>query len=347
MLYIRTDMNDTIATGHVMRCISIAEAAVQLGGEVLFIVSDHQSDELLNKYGFTSIVLESDYIILEQGIDKVLETLSENDVLLIDTYSRTTEFLTALRGRAFTVYIDDMGKEVFNVDCIICYAPYYKMFDYEIRYKYSNTSFLTGTKYAPLRKEFKNCIQKQIRKKIKKILIVSGGTDVYNIIPKFIDTLLYIDRHEKQYTITAICGMFCNYYHEIREKYDFLDVNVNVISSTPNIIDYFIESDLVISASGSTLYEICATGTPAISYSISEDQIYNATTFSELGVIPYLGDIGQGNVIYDNLLPCIIDLASEIKRKKISSKMKRIVDGYGTQRIIKEINKLTRGGIYE
>ena len=88
------------------------EAAVQLGGEVLFIVSDHQSDELLNKYGFTSIVLESDYTILEQGIDKVLETLSENDVLLIDTYSRTTEFLTALRGRAFTVYIFWSGFDV-------------------------------------------------------------------------------------------------------------------------------------------------------------------------------------------------------------------------------------------
>ena len=123
MLYIRTDMNDTIATGHIMRCISIAEAAVQLGGEVVFIVSDHQGDELLNRYGFTSIVLESDYVILEQGLDKVLETLSLNDVLLIDTYSRTTEFMTALRGKVFTVYIVDMGKEVFNVYCIICYAP--------------------------------------------------------------------------------------------------------------------------------------------------------------------------------------------------------------------------------
>ena len=31
MVYIRTDANEKIATGHVMRCLTIAEEIIQLG----------------------------------------------------------------------------------------------------------------------------------------------------------------------------------------------------------------------------------------------------------------------------------------------------------------------------
>ena len=51
MLYIRTDMNETIATGHMMRCLSIADAAKKQGQETVFLVADAQAQELLKKRG--------------------------------------------------------------------------------------------------------------------------------------------------------------------------------------------------------------------------------------------------------------------------------------------------------
>ena len=59
MLYIRTDMNSTIASGHVMRCLAIAEAARDLGQDVTFITADEQPLPLIKEKGFPIIILNS------------------------------------------------------------------------------------------------------------------------------------------------------------------------------------------------------------------------------------------------------------------------------------------------
>ena len=46
-IYIRVDMNEIIATGHVMRCLSVADAAREIGKETIFIVADEKPVELL------------------------------------------------------------------------------------------------------------------------------------------------------------------------------------------------------------------------------------------------------------------------------------------------------------
>lgn len=47
MLYIRADMNNVIATGHMMRCLSIADAATKFGESTTFILADEQAVELI------------------------------------------------------------------------------------------------------------------------------------------------------------------------------------------------------------------------------------------------------------------------------------------------------------
>ena len=46
-IYFRTDGNEEIATGHIMRCLSIARACAALHAEVCFLVSDEQSMTIL------------------------------------------------------------------------------------------------------------------------------------------------------------------------------------------------------------------------------------------------------------------------------------------------------------
>ena len=53
-IYIRTDMNNQIATGHMMRCLAIADALQKNRIKVNFIVADESALELLKKYGYTS-----------------------------------------------------------------------------------------------------------------------------------------------------------------------------------------------------------------------------------------------------------------------------------------------------
>lgn len=318
-----------------MRCISIANATREFGQDVLFITSDNKGEELLTANGFEYLNLKSDYLDLTQGVDTIKGIVTKNDILLIDTYSRTKEFMCALRGYVYTAYIDDMGEQVFNVDCIICYPPYYNKFNYEERYKSCNTRFLLGTRYAPLRKEFSECDKKKINPKINNLVIVSGGSDPYNITPKLIEEIIqseYNDLH-----ITAVCGIYSTYHDDLCSKYNAQGTKVNIIPSTPNIKKLFDNADVVITAAGSTLYEICATGTPAISYCYADNQHPNMDAFSKLGLIPSLGDV---RTTCDFEKKCINELRRLIKletRIDISARMQALVDGNGAKNIVKEL----------
>ena len=54
-IYIRADMNEVIATGHIMRCLSIADAAKEMGKETVFIVADEKPIEILKKRGKNNV----------------------------------------------------------------------------------------------------------------------------------------------------------------------------------------------------------------------------------------------------------------------------------------------------
>ena len=59
MVYIRTDANEKIATGHVMRCLTIAEEIIQLGEMVHFFVSDEESAILIHDRKYQVTVLHT------------------------------------------------------------------------------------------------------------------------------------------------------------------------------------------------------------------------------------------------------------------------------------------------
>ena len=79
-IYFRTDGNEEIATGHIMRCLSIARACAALHAEVCFLVSDEQSMTILAER-FTSPnefevqCLHSDYQTPEKALPILREIL--------------------------------------------------------------------------------------------------------------------------------------------------------------------------------------------------------------------------------------------------------------------------------
>jgi len=51
--------------------------------------------------------------------------------------------------------------------------------------------------------------------------------------------------------------------------------------------------DLIVSAAGSTLYEICACGVPLITFVTADNQIRGAEAFSSLGLAVNIGDLRE------------------------------------------------------
>ena len=99
MIAIRVDGNPQIATGHVMRCLSIANGLKKTGHPPLFIVADAVSENLLSQSGFPTVNLHSEWNNLESEITKISGIIKQNNItkLIIDTYSVTEKYLFELK----------------------------------------------------------------------------------------------------------------------------------------------------------------------------------------------------------------------------------------------------------
>lgn len=328
MLYIRVDMNDKIATGHVMRCLAVADAARMKGEDTTFILADWQAVELLRQRGYEFVVLHSQWDDMEGELFELQKVIDKYQMkrLLIDSYQVTERYLKALKEYVEIFYIDDLNAFHYPVDAMICYANYWEKFQYEAHYK--NERLYLGTQYMPLKKAFLNCEKKQIKPQIENILLLSGGTDPYDIL----DNILQRMERDKYQKIEVICGIYYPKYKSLCQKYDE-HKNISIRQGVPNIEDYMREADLAVSAGGTTLYELCAVGTPAISYAIADNQLENVKKFEEDRLIAYAGDIRKDHVI-DHIIDYlkIYDLNWQIRQER-SLKMQKLVDGKGALRI--------------
>lgn len=327
MIYIRTDMNDIIATGHVMRTLAVADAARMRGEETTFILADAQAAALLEERKYPYLILHTAWNDMESELPALKRVIRERKIkrILVDSYQVTPRYFEELNKIVEAVYIDDLNAFHYEVDTLICYANYWEKFRYEE--KYPGTRLLLGTEYVPLRQVFFDRGRKSIAPQIKRVLLMSGGTDRYGVLERFLN-----ETDTKSYEqIDVICGRYNGAYDTLCREYA-QEQNIRIHRAVPDIECYMIEADLAISAGGITLYELCACGTPTISYALADNQLDNVKKFQEDGQIAYAGDVRTDDVV-KNIKRCmeIYDAASV--RQEKSLQMQELVDGKGARRI--------------
>lgn len=337
MFYIRADANEKIATGHMVRCLAIAEAAREAGEDTTFIMADDRGKGLVDAKGFQSIVLNTTWDEMNTEIPTILEVIKENGIksLFIDSYFVTETYLTELRKITHVAYIDDLNLFKYPVDTLICYASYYKKFAHEDNY--TDTELLLGINYAPLRHEFSQCGEKKIASKIENVLLMSGGTDQYDIIEGVLDAI-----DKKRYkNIYVTCGIFYQGINELKRKYENYP-SVKIMRNIPDIKNYMDAVDIAVTGAGTTLFELCAVGLPAISYILADNQILNGRQFDADGIIPCMGDVRQDDIVHKVAEYLERYDGNQLERKKISLKMQKYVDGKGAMRIAQKMIEWNR-----
>lgn len=334
-IFIRTDMNKIIATGHVMRCLSIADALKENGKEPCFLLADEQAESLIQSRGYKSIVLHTIWNDMDSEIPALYSAINEYHItkILIDSYQVTQKYLTEVGKRVQIMYMDDLKLFYYPVNAVVCYANYWcKFYDGE---NDAYTFLLLGTKYAPLRKAFWNCKPKEITARADKLILLSGGTDPYDFLGQM---LMLLDLRRLEH-IDVICGRYYPYYEMLLEKYKD-NQNVCIYKAVSDIEIYMKKADIAVSAGGTTLYELCACGTPTISYSFADNQLDNVKQFASDGLIDYAGDLR-----YENVPKKVIKLIEQYQknlelRKQRSQEMQKLVDGKGAIRLAQKLVEL-------
>ena len=153
---IRVDANEIVATGHIMRCRTIAASLKQMGCAVVFVSADNN---ILPYIGddYEVQVLGSNWRMMEREVPALLTLLREEEIktLLVDSYQVTVPYFEMLRiGGIRVMYMDDMLKDVYPVKAIVNYSPGATELGYEEKYADDMPMLLLGTKYIPLREQF-------------------------------------------------------------------------------------------------------------------------------------------------------------------------------------------------
>lgn len=348
-LYIRTEANCVTATGHMMRCLAIADAAAKREIRTVFIVAEEGSERFPKERGYQTICLGRRWDDFAGEIPVIERLIAEQniEVMLIDSYFVSEDYMKAVTQKTRTAYIDDLHKTIWPCSVLIAYAVYYDLFDY--RKEYPGTELLLGCRYAPLRREFQDLPVRQIRQDVKKVLVVTGGTDEYHFMKQFTEALLAQRSLFAGVEFTLVCGAFNRDIEEIRNlssEYaakDFADgsediegntITMKIVPALPTLKDAMLETDLLITAGGTTLYEMAACGTPGICFSIADNQLDNVKGFASRGLVLYAGDV-RTDFSYDRLIRMMKEMMQDhTARDAVSERLRALVDGKGAERIV-------------
>lgn len=339
MIFFRADANEQIATGHVMRCAAIAKELIDKGQEVCFLVADQTSRKVVESQGLSVIVLDKQWDDLNQEISLMCELLKRyrSDWLLIDSYYVTVEYFRELHKWTRIAYIDDLNQFHCECDMLINYSVYASDMNYEK--EYSDTKLLLGCKYVPLRKAFRDLPMHAIRENVQDILLLTGGSDTYHVALNFVNEIVKQQKRWANITFHVVCGRFNSDMAELEKIAHRLE-NIKIYPFVEGIEKLMQKADIAISAGGSTLYELCACGTPAITYCMADNQLRNVEKFAQLGSMEYSGDVRK-HFAYDRLFDQLNDLAKDpCIRSRCSERMRRAVDGMGTVCIAEELQRV-------
>lgn len=337
-ILIRADANKSIGMGHIMRCLSIADAFTEFGHDIKFLIADDCVSHFLLQHGYATTVLHSNY----QKMDEELEfwpSLDGINIVIIDSYHVTESYLQLLKQAVNKldgklVYIDDLATFPYMVDIIVNYNAYGPNLDYQSLYQSSGIPephLILGPTYAPLRSVFHGVAKKEQPKNVQNVLISTGGADSEHI------ALSIARARPSHFTYHFLLGALNSDREAIRE----LTKNQEHIVLHENVTDMkslISEMDIAVSAAGSTLYEICVCGVPFITYVLADNQIPGAEAFDKLELSNNLGDMREPMDPASIIISAVDKLAKDYDRRVATGKrMQEMIDGFGAERMVKEI----------
>lgn len=335
MIYIRADANEKIGTGHVMRCMAIADALKHCGQQVCFLIADDAGSRLLRDRDQEYLILHTDYASMEDELPRLRQVFEgkKPDFFLVDSYSATPEYLREIRKYVPVGILDDGVLRGYPVDVLINYNIFASASLYGTE---EGTQYLLGPEYVPLRREFTG-VDYSVRERAERVLITTGGSDKYDLGAKLIrEALAGKDTADLQYTVVS--GAYNIHLEELQELARRHE-NVRVCSNVGDMWRLMRDSDLAVSAGGSTMYELSAVGVPVICFSFVDNQERIVRGFAEKGLVAYGGDyLARGESMLQEIVYHIGRLAADHDlRKNCSQRLRSLVDGQGSRRIAERI----------
>ncbi len=334
-LLFRVDAGPEIGSGHMMRCLALAQASCEFGFKPVFVIQRGAESvrSRLEKEGFEINLLESSQ---ESEWARNLAKKFFAPWVVMDGYHFTAEDQRSIKAAGLKLLlIDDLGEcGPYTADIVLNQNIFAKDGMYRDREK--STKCLLGMKYALLRKEFGYVAgaEKKIETSCLKILVTLGGADSGNVTARVIEALKGVESFE--FEVVAIVGSYNQ--HQTKLEAIVLDAgpSFRLVKDTDEMARWMLWADLAITAGGSTCWELLCLGLPSIVLALSPHQEWIAAPLAQLGALVNLGCAEKISV--SDIQAAVKKLLSSPEERAGMSRIGReLIDGLGAQRVMRAL----------
>lgn len=335
-LLIRADASAIIGTGHVMRCLALAQAWQGQGGHAIFAMAMEAPavEARLKSEGMELFNLSTQ----SGGPKDIWQTVDlakriQAKWIVLDGYHFGAEYQLCIKESGLRLLvIDDFGHvESYNADLVLNQDLCAEEILY--RNRASFTRLLLGPRYALIRHEFSKWREwdRKIPDVGRKILVTMGGGDPDNVTVKVIQSLQQVDVDGLE--AVAVVGGTNPHNEELNSAVRSSRVPIKLEQNVTNMPELMNWADVAVSAGGSTCWELSLMGLPALILILADNQRENTRLLHLAGAVISLGWYRE--VACEQIASALMGLC---KKKDQRAKMSRVgrglVDGNGAARVV-------------
>lgn len=334
-LLIRTDASVVMGTGHVMRCLALAQAWQDAGGRAIFATCETPPAirARLAAEGCAELsITGSAGTSFDASRTSALAREYGAGWIVVDGYQFNADYQHTLGAAGFKVlFVDDFGHAShYSADLVLNQNVSAKAEAYSSREP--KTRLLLGPRYCLLRREFSAWLgpEREIPEVCRRILVMMGGSDPENLTERVIKALALADISTLE--ISIVIGGGNPHAERLEAHAAESGLKIMLRKDPQNIAELMAQADVAVSAAGSTCWELCRMGLPALLIDVAENQTALATELERRGCALHAGDKSVPAEKIARDLQRL--LGSHELRVSLSQKSRRLVDGKGARRVV-------------
>ena len=334
-LLIRADASAQMGSGHVMRCLALAQAWQDAGGAALLAAVDLPSSTEKRLLGQNVEVVRLRAEAGTQADATELVALGCSRAagwVVVDGEQFSADYLAVVKKCGLKLFwLDDFGNAPSNAaDLILNQNPGVTRESYA--WCREDDRLLLGTEYVLLRREFRQAQARQEKPAVQNLLLTFGGSDPAELTERVLQAL---GEDPPPFMITAVVGGGNPRIENLRRVAASLDVNL--VEDMLDMPGLMMKSDLAVIVAGGTLWELLYCGCAVLSYSRNSVQARVIAQLAEAGAVGNLGSVSAFDA--GRLRAEIHGLAgAALELERMRSAGRQIVDGDGVLRVLRTLN---------
>lgn len=344
ILLVRADATVAMGTGHIMRCLALAQAWQDAGGRCRFAIAQ-ASPALLDRLRSEKIEIERIAVLAGRGEDSAqlcqLAAKWNAAWVVVDGYHFGAQYQLGIKSAGFKLLcVDDYGHAGhYYADLVLNQNFHANKQAYTACEHY--TELLLGPKHILLRREFLTHRNKprHITETARRVLVTMGGSDPENLTLPVLDALS--KRHFSDLEIIALSGAENPHASILKALAGAAPSRLRIVRNAEDMAALMQWADIAITIAGGTVWELFCLGCPSLVYGRDMLQMQMNRALHEQGRLVDMGRSGNFNP--EQLTSALETLVrSREKRAEMSGLCREYADGLGAMRSLAKM-KLASG----